>query len=57
MARATHDFNDNQQRVLRWIDPGCPDGEYDDDNYGHPITAKALEAGSAFRESVSLLPK
>lgn len=35
-------LNDKQLRVLRWVDCGCPDGEYVVDNYGHRVTAKAL---------------
>ncbi len=42
MGRAANHLNDKQLRVLRWIERGCPDGEYVDDNYGHRITAKAL---------------
>lgn len=35
-------LNDKQTRVLRWVDHGCPAGEYVNDNYGHRITTKAL---------------
>lgn len=42
MPRPSKHLNDKQIRVLRWIERGCPDGEYADDNYGHRITAKAL---------------
>jgi hypothetical protein len=35
-------LNEKQLRVLMWIEQGCPDGEYVNDNYGHRITAKAL---------------
>ncbi|WIB25398.1 hypothetical protein [Curtobacterium sp. MCSS17_015] len=42
MPHASHHLNDKQLRVLRWVERGCPDGEYVDDNYGHRITAKAL---------------
>jgi len=42
-------LNDKQLRVLRWVERGCPDGEYVDDNYGHRITAKALASRGLVR--------
>lgn len=42
MSRSPDHLNEKQLQVLSWVDRGCPDGEYVDDNYGHRITAKAL---------------
>lgn len=42
VSRSPLALNDKQLRVLRWVERGCPDGEYVDDAYGHRITAKAL---------------
>lgn len=49
MGRAPDHLNDKQLRVLRWVERGCPDGEYVDDNYGHRITAKALASRGLVR--------
>jgi len=49
MGRAADHLNDKQIRVLRWVERGCPDGEYVDDNYGHRITAKALASRGLLR--------
>lgn len=49
MGRPAHQLNDKQLRVLRWVERGCPDGEYLDDNYGHRITAKALASRGLVR--------
>lgn len=49
MPRAPKHLNDKQLRVLRWVERGCPAGEYVDDNYGHRITAKALAGRGLLR--------
>lgn len=49
MPHPLEHLNDKQLRVLRWIDRGCPDGEYVNDNYGHRITAKALASRGLVR--------
>lgn len=49
MPRERDHLNDKQLRVLRWIERGCPDGEFVDDNYGHRITAKALASRGLVR--------
>lgn len=49
MPRSPEHLNDKQRRVLSWIERGCPEGEYVDDNYGHRITAKALAGRGLLR--------
>lgn len=49
MSRSADHLNEKQLRVLRWVEQGCPDGEYVDDNYGHRITAKALAGRGLLR--------
>lgn len=49
MPRGPAHLNDKQLRVLRWVERGCPNGEYVDDNYGHRITAKALASRGLVR--------
>lgn len=35
MSRSPDHLNEKQLQVLSWVERGCPDGEYFDDNYGH----------------------
>lgn len=42
MGRRVDSLNDKQIRLLHWVERGCPEDQYVDDNYGHRITAKAL---------------
>ncbi|MFS0731036.1 hypothetical protein ABC270_13275 [Curtobacterium sp. 1P10AnD] len=49
MLHPTSHLNDKQIRLLRWVQRGCPAGEYVDDNYGHRITAKALASRGLVR--------
>lgn len=49
MPHAVTHLNEKQIRVLRWVEHGCPDDEYENDNYGHRITAKALAGRGLLR--------
>ncbi|MFJ3381941.1 hypothetical protein ACIPJ2_16205 [Curtobacterium sp. NPDC090217] len=49
MPLSPQHLNHKQLRVLHWIERGCPDGEYVNDNYGHRITAKALASRGLVR--------
>lgn len=42
--RSTIALDPAQLAVLKWIQAGCPEGVYPDDNYSHRISARALQS-------------
>lgn len=42
--RSSIQLNERQIRLLEWIKSGCPSGVYEEDDYAHRISARALES-------------
>lgn len=49
MASVTHELNDAQRSILKWVKDGCPDGIYE--GYTHRISAAALRSRGLIRIS------
>jgi hypothetical protein len=43
-VRSSIQLNERQIAVLDWIKAGCPNGVYDDEDYSHRISARALKS-------------